>query len=110
MWRGVINAGRQSALLSLRLAATENCVTVPRNSTRVAYLAMLPHADDQPRGRCASIEYLRSAGGLSPAQTEVIPFRVEAHETVHEAMEEKFDTGTCEQSFRGAVVVQCACS
>ena len=67
---------------------------------------MLPHADDQPRGRCASIEYLRSAGGLSPAQTEMIPFRVEAHKTVHESVEEKCGAETCKQRLRGAVLVR----
>jgi hypothetical protein len=71
---------------------------------------MLPHADDQPRGRCASIEYLRSAGGLSPAQTEMIPFRVEAHETVHESVEEKCGAETCKQSLRGALLVRNAYS
>ena len=68
---------------------------------------MLPHAGGQPRGRSTTAKHLSSANSVGPAKTETIPFRVEAHETVHEAVEEKCGAGTCEQSFRGAVVVQC---
>ena len=71
---------------------------------------MLPHADNQPGGRCANIEYLRSAGGLSPAQTEMIRFRVEAHETVPELVEEKCGAEICKQSLRGALLVRNAYS
>ena len=67
---------------------------------------MLPHAGGQPRGRSTTAKHLSSAKSVGPAQTEMIPFRVEAHETVHEAVEEKCGAGTCEQSFRGAVLVQ----
>ena len=70
---------------------------------------MSAHAGGQPRGRSITAKHLCSADSVGPAQTEMIPFRVEAHETVHEAVEEKCGAETCEHSFRGAVVVQCTC-
>ena len=104
------NAGRKlvSCLCTLqqRHPCAENGATVPRNNTRAAYLAMPPHADHWPRGRCASAKYHRSAGGVRPAQTEIIHVRVEAHETAHEAVEAKCGAVACKQSFHGAVVVQ----
>ena len=40
----------------------------------------------------------------------MIPVRVEAHETAHEAVEEKCGAVACKQSFRGAVVVRHICA
>ena len=96
--------------LQQRHPCAENCATVPRNNARAAYLAMLPHADHWPRGRCAGAKYHRSTGGVRPEQTEIIPVRVEAHETAHEAVEAKCGAVACKQSFRGAVVVYHTCT
>ena len=70
---------------------------------------MSAHAGGQPRGRSITAKHLSSADSVGPAQTEMIPFRVEAHETVHEAVEEKCGAGTFEQSFRGVVLVPITC-
>ena len=96
--------------LQQRHPCAENGATVPRNNTRAAYLAMPPHADHWPRGRCAGSKSHRSAGGVRPAQTEIIHVRVEAHETAHEAVEAKCGAVACKQSFCGVVVVQHTCS
>ena len=108
------NTGRKLAsclcTLQQRHPCAENGATVPRNNTRAAYLAMPPHADHWPRGRCAGAKHHRSAGGLRPAQTEMIHVRVGAHERAHEAEHFLSRVETYKQSFRGAVVVQHTCS
>ena len=104
------NAGRKlvSCLCTLqqRHPCAENGATVPRNNTRAAYVAMPPHADHWPRGRCAGAKYHRSTGGVRPEQTEIIPVRVEGHETAHEAEHFLSRMETYKQRFRGVVVVQ----
>jgi hypothetical protein len=54
----------------------------PRNSTRAAYPTMPPHAIDWFRGQGVAVERLKRAGGIRPAQTEMIPFRVEPCESM----------------------------
>ena len=59
----------------------------PRNSTssRAAYPTMPPHAIDWFRGQGVAVERLKRAGGIRPAQTEMIPFRVDPRESMHMA-------------------------
>ena len=78
----------------------------PRNSTRAAYPTMPPHAIDWFRGRSVAVEHLKSAGGIRPAHTEMIQSRVEPCEIMHTAREFISKAETCQQSFRGAVLVQ----
>ena len=47
-----------------------------QSSARAAYLVMTAHAADWCRGCRACEKCLRSAGGASPAQTEIIPARL----------------------------------
>ena len=49
---------------------------MPQSSTRAAYLVMPAHAADWCRGRRVCAKCLRSAGGASPARTEIIPARL----------------------------------
>ena len=49
---------------------------MPQSSTRPAYLVMPAHAADWCRGRRVCAKCLRSAGGVSPARTEIIPARL----------------------------------
>ena len=80
-------------------------VTVPQSSTRAAYQAMLPHATDWHRGCSVAAGHLRSVGDLSPAQTEAIQSRVDPRESMHMARQFISKAETCQQSFRGAVLV-----
>ena len=49
---------------------------MPQSSTRAAYLVIPAHAADWCRGRRVCSKCLRSAGGVSPARTEIIPARL----------------------------------
>jgi hypothetical protein len=46
------------------------------------------------------------AGGVSLAQTEMIPSRLEAHETAHGMGQFTSRAGTCKQRWRGALLVR----
>ena len=76
------------------------------NSTRAAYLTVLQHAVESSRGHRARAKYLKSAGGASPAQTEMIPSRLEAHETAHGMGQFIPRAKTYKQRWRGALLVR----
>ena len=73
-------------------------ITVPQNSTRVPYQAVLPHASDWSRGHRIAAARLGSAGGIRPAQTEMIRVRVDRHESVQNTGSGRMCAGACKQS------------
>ena len=72
--------------------------TVPQNSTRVPYQAVLPHAIDWSRGHRIAAARLGSAGGIRPAQTEMIHVRVDRHESMQNTGRGRICAGACKQS------------
>ena len=67
---------------------------------------MLPHATDWYRGRSVAAGHLRSVGGIRPAQTEMIPVRVDPRETAPVMGQFIPHAETCKQPWRGALLVR----
>ena len=62
-------------------------------------------AGGQSRGRSTTAKHLSSTDSVGPAQTEMIPIRVDPRESMHMARQFISKAETCQQSFRGAVLV-----
>ena len=84
-------------------------ITMPQNSTRAAYQAVLPHATDWHRGSVVIAGRLRSVGGIRPAQTEMNPTRVDPRERMQKTGGGWVGAGGSKQGSRGAVLVQDTC-
>ena len=81
-------------------------ITMPQNSTRIPYQAVLPHAIDWSRGNRIAAARLGSAGGTRPAQTETIHVRVDRHESMQNTGRGRICADACKQSWRGALLVR----
>ena len=106
----VAQRGRNCCLASVPRVAgalfTAKHTTMSQSSTSAAYLAMPPHVDGYRQTYRIVAKLPRSADITRPAQTEMIPLRVESHARTQNTGQFIPRAETCKQSFRGAVVVQ----
>ena len=92
-----------------RVHGVGQLITVPQNSTRVAYQVMSQHAIDCSRGRRITTRRLRSASGIRPAQTEIIHVLVDLRESMQTTGRGWIGAGGYKGGSRGAVLVHCTC-
>jgi len=70
---------------------------------------MSPHAIDWSRAHRIDAARLGSAGGIRPAQTEMIHVRVDRRESMQNTGKGRIGAEACKQSLRGALLVHRTC-